>query len=168
MKAALLCPGPSLAKTFDPGFSGLRVGVNYAAVGYPCDVWAAPDYPMVRDNHAKVLGTPKWLTRRQTAIDIGKRVRFTDVVHTEDLSCPWKPFTLKTATCAMVLLATLGATDVKVYGADWKPDAPDFDGVQRGEDRSAERFRVEREIWEKVVEWMNGKGITVERIIGHD
>jgi hypothetical protein len=167
MTAALLCPGPSLRKTFDPDFTGLRVGVNAAAVAYPCEVWAALDYPMTRDHHEKVPGNPKWLTRRQTWLDIGKRVRFTDVTLTENLSCPQTTFTTYTATCALVLLAGMGVSEVKVYGADWKPDAPDFDGIQRGENRSAERFRVEREIWERVVAWMNGNGIGVERISGN-
>lgn len=164
MTAALLCPGPSLGRLFDDDFAGLRVGVNRAATAYACEVWACLDYPLTRDEHPNVLGNPLWLTRRQTFIDIGQRVPFRATPHTDDLVCPVKSWTLYTATCALVYLATLGATDVKVYGADWKPDARDFDNKATGENRSEERFRNERVIWDGVVAWMNGNGIKVERI----
>lgn len=75
MTVALLCPGPSLARTFDDDFAGIRVGVNRAAVGFRCDLWAALDYPMLRDEQDNVLGTPELLTRRQTWEDFGRQAR---------------------------------------------------------------------------------------------
>lgn len=164
MTAALLCPGPSLAQTFDDDFAGPRVGVNRAATAFRCDVWAALDYPLTRDNHEAVIGTPKWFTRRQTAADIGQRVRFRDVLIAEDLVCPVHHWDRFTATCALVLLAGMGASEVKVYGADWKPGALDWDGAGNGEDRTADRFGIEKEIWARLLGWMAGRGISVERV----
>ncbi len=65
-------------------------------------------------------------------------------------------WTVFTSTSALVLLAHLGATEVHAYGVDWTPDDT--------HERSAERFRTERETWEAVVAWMESKGVKVERI----
>jgi hypothetical protein len=164
MNAALLCPGPSLARTFDDAFAGLRVGVNRAATAYRCDWFAALDYPTIRDYHAQVLGEPKLLTRSQTWVDVHRQCRFDSATIAEDLVSPVPSRELLTATAALVLLGSLGVQAVNVYGADWTPDAPDFDGKATGENRSAERFVREAVQWGQIVEWMNGRGISVKRI----
>jgi hypothetical protein len=162
MKALLLCPGPSLAG-FDDSTPGYRVGVNRAAVGYRCDTWAALDYPTIRDQQATVIGSPLLFTRRQTWLDVRGQLRLREIRLVEDLACPVKGWDLLTATTSLVLLADMGAKTIDVYGADWAPDALDFDGKGGGENRSAERFARERETWTALCEWLAGRGVTVTR-----
>lgn len=108
------------------------------------------------------------LTNADTLASLRRRGHYRASCHTvttEELrdGCPVPSFGLYTATAALVLLARLGATRVSVYGADWT-DAPDFDGVAAGENRTETRWNRERAIWGEVVEWMRGRGCEVERI----
>lgn len=166
MNAALLCPGPSLAAIVQSDVDGysVRVGVNRAAVLLDCHLWAALDYPVLRDWHNAVIGTPQVLTRRQTWTDFGRTCRLRDVVLVEELPAPpVKQWDLKTATCALALLATMPVTSIDVFGADWS-DAPDFDGhATAGQDRSAARWAQERATWDALVEWLDGRGVSVCR-----
>ncbi len=168
MNVRILCPGPSLAH-YDAGdFAGTTIAVNRAAMAHRCDVWAACDYPTIRDFHEQVIGSPILLTRRQTWEDVGRRVKLTPTL-IEDLfdylppnNLPW---TLYTANVALVYAAKMGATQIDIFGADWKPEAPDFDGVSVALDRSAERFRNETIIWGRIVEVLAGRGVRVNRVL---
>ena len=72
----------------------------------------------------------------------------------------------ESATTALVYAGYRGATRVDVYGADWAPDAPDWDGVAAGRNRTADRFALERGIWEnRLVPWLAARGVEVVRHI---
>lgn len=164
MTAALLCPGPSIAHVTPHRVKGydLRVGVNRAAIAFECDVWAALDYPTIRDWKDAILGAPVLLTRRQTYIDVqvGLRLHATLV---EDIACPVPLWHLKTATAALGLLKARGVREIDVFGADWT-DQPDFDGhLQVGSDRSADRWAQESETWQAMVAWLASHGCAVTR-----
>ena len=45
MKAALLCPGPSLSR-YEPRPADLVAGVNRAATAFAVDAWVAMDPPL--------------------------------------------------------------------------------------------------------------------------
>lgn len=166
MLAHVLCPGPSLASYRGDGAPALTIGINRAALRFACDWWAACDYPMIRDKAAQVAGNPGLLSKRQTVADLRppRLARFPAIAYVEDLAgpdgIPWRD---KTLTCAMVSAAACGATRIELHGCDWAADAPDWDGVQAGEDRSAHRFAREREDVGALVAWLAERGVAVER-----
>jgi hypothetical protein len=163
MNVALLCPGPSLANLTEAPKADVTIGVNRAACRFPCQWWAATDYPLIRDWQHAVLGDPRLLTKRQTWIDLRHRLKFSDVLLLDSLECLVKGWDVKTATASLVLAGTLGATRIDVYGADWT-DAPDFDGTTVvGTDRGAQRWDEERATWNAVIAHL---GIPVKRY-GH-
>jgi hypothetical protein len=160
MNVALLCPGPSLATLEESPPADITIGVNRAACRFPVTWWAATDYPLIRGWGGAILGNPKLFTRRQTWLDVRRRINPPTVMFTEALSCPVKGWDVKTATAALVLAGNLGATRIDVYGADWT-DAPDFDGVEVvGTDRKPQRWDEERATWHAVIAHL---GIPVTR-----
>lgn len=163
MTVRILNPGPSLAH-YDPGdFAGTVIAVNRAAIAFTCTIWACCDYPAIRDYHAKVLGTPKVLTRRQTWADIGNRVRLVAKI-IEDIDLPGAPrWNVKTMTCAMAYAFYTGAKRIELFGCDWQGTA-DYDGVQAGEDRTDKRWEIERADTLKLMEWMKDRGTEVVRL----
>ena len=119
---------------------------------------------MIRRWADSVVGSPALLTRRQTWIDVRKRLALTTIRLVEDIECPVRLWDVKTATAALGLLATTGVSRIDVYGADWT-DQPDFDGhIEVGCDRSAERWKQERETWGEMVDWLGSRGTEVNRI----
>lgn len=160
MHVTVLCPGPSLVRTF-AGFGGLTIGVNRAAIAYGCDWWAALDSPLIIDGE-QPSGSPRLFTSRETFDRLVRnRSPWADRMGAvaDDLLPPeWRIFT---APAALALAAYLGATRIDVYGADWT-DAADFDGVTPTSDRSTARWAREIPIWAAVVEWLGVRGTRVE------
>ena len=161
MKAAVLCPGPSLSRC-PPLDAGLVVGVNRAAAFRPCGVWAALDTPVIKTYGREVVGRPVLFTRRETAESLRRRGLLPEsVVCCEDLACPVDRWDLFTLTAALVLAASRGATDVEVYGCD-RTDGPDWDGVRAGENRGENRWERERRVWNELTAWLETAGVEVE------
>lgn len=172
MKFALLCPGPSLTKTYKPGSHVVTIAVNRAALAFEADWWAFCDWQRFVEDDVKYM--PKLYT---TEIAV-EHVRMKGLGAKFDRH-EWKSFdslmpevpksigwTLYTAPAALVLAYHLGATKVECFGCDWT-DAPDFDGVTLESNvRHAERWRIESEIWNKLTAWLFERGTKVERIHG--
>jgi len=161
VNAVLLCPGPSL---FDVRIGELDrktiIAVNRAAIisRVGADWWAVSDWPMARDNRHVLVGRPQWFAPR----DIMSRLGINGVAM-EDLQYPTA--CAYTACRALVLAHRLGAERIDVYGADWT-DEPDADGVTfTGNNRDARRWKVERETWDAVSLWLQGQGVTVNRVV---
>ena len=157
MRATLLCPGPSLGKTFPPGRNGyeLIVGVNRAAQYTPCDWWAALDGDFVRSQHRNNLGTPKLLSREyvlfaedshEWLIDLENSLTL-EVVASDTPAVRIGRVGQFTAPAALLLCGYLGATSIDVYGADLA-GTTDFDGHAPPDAwRTDERWRREQTIW---------------------
>lgn len=167
MNVALLCPGPSLS-LFDGEHEGPIVAVNRAALRHRCDFWAAMDFPLIERIGADVLGSPMLLTSQETISEMTKRgIGWRgDVGFARDLSsyCPssleWDLFTAPTA---LVFAGFIGATRIDIWGMDWKGLA-DFDGVEAGENRSPERWALDRGIIQnRLIPWLRYRGIDVVR-----
>lgn len=157
MKTALICPGPSLGDSF-PGREGFDVvvAVNSAGATHPCDWWAAIDAPTFLES-GMIIPPCSLLTNGLARGQLAGRT-WAAVVVTEDLRefCPVPGWTLFTSTSAVVHLAKLGATEIHAYGVSWEPgDTPE---------RSAERFKTERCIWDRLTEWLAGRGVTIELV----
>jgi hypothetical protein len=155
MRAVILAPGPSLSRL---------AAVNRAILRFPhAHVWAASDYPTIKYHHA-ASSAVQLLTRSQTWVDVQRfpAVAAMGVAIVEDLSVPVAGWSNYTATSALGFLRTIGAARVDVYGADMHGTV-DYDGKEAGENRGAERWAAERDIWGRLVAWMVGMGCEVVR-----
>jgi hypothetical protein len=121
VKAALLCPGPSLVQTFDDDFAGWRVGVNRAALAFKCDWWAALDHgPIERE---KIGGIPLITTlaaKQHLTAFLPERLKdFPRVVTCEDLydflplHVNWPTFSRDRRACALCVAGSDGRQRVR-------------------------------------------------------
>lgn len=167
MTAAVLCPGPSLARTFDPDFGGLTLAVNRAALAYSADVWCANDLPLIDAIAGGVKGSPSLWCNKDSLASLQQRPHALAANGRAfaELECPVPAWHLFTASAALVVAAHLGATFIMVYGADWT-DAPDFDGgTPPSCRRNADRWKQEQGIWSGVEEWLGSRGVSVFRVL---
>ena len=162
MRATILCPGPSLSAYKPEDRGPMVLAVNRAALAHACDWWVALDYPMIRDNVAKVDAAI--VTRRQTHIDLKGRIDARRVVHTEDIGATIDPalgWTTYSHTSAIAFAYWYGMSGADVYGADMA-GVTDFDGVAAGENRSDDRWSIERGILAVLLPWLNQRHFTVK------
>jgi hypothetical protein len=175
--AAILCPGPSLSRTYSGQPADLLIGVNRAALAYGCDVWAALDYTSDGKGvqpggiirwRKDVIGNPVLLTTRTSLAALARRgepwggqaVTVEEFAGFVPLQIGW---TLYSMTAAVVYAAWRGAKRIDLYGCDWAGTA-DHDGVMAGGNRSAERWSSERTICEsKLFPALKERGIEVTR-----
>ncbi len=165
MLAIVLCPGPSLSKLEAIPPCARSIAINRAATKFEADIWAAMDYPILRDYHKKVLGNPGLFTFSTTWQDIGHRLkRFPKVYLREELEGWWGgklPF--KTFPASLVFAGWMGATEIDVYGCDWEGNK-DFDGVVAGESRTDDRWLAEKKMCGEVIADLSKRGVTVRRM----
>lgn len=156
MNAVLLCPGPSLANLYSVPKCDLSIAVNRACLRFDADWGAILDCTLLKEI---AIRPPKLLTRREH----WPRYTQSPGLAVEDTGCPIARYDLFTAPAALALAGYLGATTIDVYGADWTDEA-DFDGVRASETRrDAERWAMEIPIWNRVADWLRGKGCEVTR-----
>lgn len=186
MNAALLCPGPSLLRTFTRETAGTReaaagyslvLGVNrapiIAAAVARCDWWVCQDWTLVEAIGREVRGRPKLCTARRTLERIAEGKATAGDVEAgctiEDLwasaGAAWNRLGTYTAPWGLVLAEREGATQIDVYGADWT-DAPDADGVWvEGCRRDAERWRQEGACWGEACRLLAERGVGVRLVL---
>lgn len=187
MRAAVLCPGPSLHETFGPlvaergakgGFDVL-IGVNRACV------WYAVDYACIHDHdclHLRYSPAERaaLFERAPTLIsdltEMGKMLeRYPQVgglhrIHKGQIDLPdtgpqghvgWKAYSEPLAIAAA---AWLGARRICTFGNDWS-GVLDTDGGQGAapDNRNEARWRRQARIFDGLVGLLAGRGVTVER-----
>jgi len=177
MDAAILCPGPTLAR-HDPRQwedAGVVIAVNRAAEDFACDWWAVLDAE-VFGNH--LLAPPKTKRPRLLMFDISfdrlmspggefshlaGEMRKHQITRTSVLATmgPPQSWATYTACAALVLAAWIGAGRIDVYGADMEGDR-DFKG-DAGRRRDCKRWTQEREHWQLITQWLEGRNVRVER-----
>jgi hypothetical protein len=174
MNAALLCPGPSLARLAMLPPCDCVLAVNRAALRWACDVWCALDHwsekpgctPGGVRNWAKdVIGSPLLLTCRGSADAVAKRQPWRGAVEAIESfrdACPVKGWTLYSATAALVYAAQ-SHQRITVYGADMAGTL-DFDNAAAGVKRDEARWQSERYIWGEVVAALKQRGVEVNRV----
>lgn len=181
-RVSILCPGPSLISWSE--ISPPRVGVNRATLAWPCDWWVSTDPTPIElaIDQLDAAGTrPKRLfTRRETILKLGydrpdlhDRVQAMSPVMYEDLDLPVAandaaiPWGWTSSTAALAIAAWLDAGVIHVYGADmgeFSTAPEDYDGYNDVRyNRTADRWRVERDVWAKVVDWLTRLGHEVIR-----
>lgn len=172
MRIAVLCPGPSLTRTYPDADRAhdIVIGVNRAVLAFRCDWWSfmdrhvfhewRPDYPVklftldnvsVSTSHIEAFNACEVLVH--PAMRTSRR-------------CAWNTFS---ATSALVLAAEhLRADTVDVYGADMV-GAADYDGKTDPRfNRTDKRWGKEVTIWNRTVETLlNDPALPVTRIERH-
>jgi hypothetical protein len=172
-KAALLCPGPSLAAF--PGRNGYDVvlGVNRAARRVPCDYWVFLDAHVPRD-FGPPAGRPTLVSRacalrrvtRGLAAGQAKWAEGLEHFPLEDLPKPaswpskWDNLSL---LAALALAVHLGAVEIECWGVDWD-GVRDWDGYSDArQNRTETRWSRERDLFNAIVVGLAAKGIRVSR-----
>lgn len=168
MKTAVLCPGPSVAKTYK-GREGydLLAGVNRAVHRERCDVWVSLD-----PSPFEALPM-QWFTTETTLHNLTQAGRVptrcaVDVVEPIYADIPsdlggasWSAFS---SVAALVAMFRKGAKQIDVYGYD-ASDRPDFDGVSlTSNQRNKDRWEHEAHCWQVVTKWLAARGCKVNRI----
>jgi hypothetical protein len=171
VKAIVLSPGPSLA-SYVPREADMILGVNRAATAFAVDCWVCGDTPLVEQIADKIIGAPTLVTyavTRDTLRDHGFSWRgeleaWTSIaesnwLHTSVVNWPWCSF-----CAAIVYAAHKGATEIECFGCDWS-GRNDWDGTAAGKNRSDDRWREERAIFNALVEVLRSRGCSVSRSI---
>lgn len=171
MKAAVLCPGPSVAQTYrGRGDYSSVIGVNRAVWRDPaCDWWVATD-----DGPFNQLPV-KWFTARANADTLRRIGKVMQGGTLAEYEAEWEsnrvPFDLGGAswgtfsmTAGLMRAYLDGAKQIDLYGYD-ATDAADFDGVNLPTNtRDAQRWEHEATVYRIVERWLAERGCVIRRI----
>ena len=168
MKAAVLCPGPSLPKEFDRTGYDHVIAVNRAALSTDAD------YIILPDDYTLGWLTANALRRRPVIVSsLHKYRQMIDslwiALHSPFLErdihwleVPGYQWWTKSLTTALVLAAWMGADEIECVGVDWK-GTKDFDGfTDSSQQRTDERWTKERLMARAVVAKLAEQGVTVK------
>jgi len=158
MRAALLCPGPSLAQY--PGREGYEIviGVNRVAGRITCDYACMLDvtpYELLRRDGLDFVGDPVHTTPARARAKVlrkwpdAERFAHMDLqaIDSVPTSLRWR---LYSVTCGLVLAHHLGAESVDCWGIDWHGEL-DWDGLADARFvRTDERWRQESVVFANV------------------
>jgi hypothetical protein len=197
MKAAILCPGPSVNdfprhwRDYD-----LRLGVNRTPLCFAVDWWVATDDRILKTFRPPYV--PKLFTQKETEYRLSKQPDFRikptmlyeslfdefpntghwcevhGLTESERRCCELggkHNWSFLSATAALVLAAHLGATQIDIFGADWKGTGDwdgfeyDYPGEEAHRTRNAERWETrEKPCWNRWVAKLKARGIEVNRL----
>lgn len=171
MLVSVLSPGPSLANVTREDLSdSLIIGVNRAVHHLRCDWWCFGDDRMYRTYK------PDYPVEITTNEEMRRRLKLEVAVTWESLYPSYSPETRWyqfSFTAAIAIAASLGATQVNVYGCDWA-GASDFDGhrytfkdEEAEKTRTPDRWERERGIYQRTIEMLANQGVKVNRINGN-
>ena len=175
MKAAIACPGPTLADWpggwwADAGFD-LVVGVNRAANLVACDYWVTLDRHTVKMSdplgEPPVIAAPGMLgniTNAHPEIRVRANVPV-DRRWIEGTKVRWWRWGL---TVAIGFATSRGADRIELYGVDWR-GTDDWDGLNVPKmKRSPGRWARERRVFDRLVGVLAARGVTVVRMTTRD
>lgn len=164
MRVAILAPGPGLERYKDDGY-GLRIGVNRAVTRFACDWWAALDYQTIGE--VTPCGWPMVFTTAESVAALARRgvtldgyLTFEELVTDISRDTRWPMYS---ATAAIALAQSLGASSIDVWGAPMIGES-DFDGTTGlRNNRSRERWALERRIVACLFHWLRKHRIEIKR-----
>lgn len=165
MKAAILCPGPSLAD-FSGTDADIAIGINRAVSHYPCDFHVFLDcraFYAAEPVNEPCLVTTRQMYRRVTRKrpEALQRLFLCRDRLTTGTAAKWGRFSV---TSALILAENLGATEIECFGCDME-GTKDWDGHAFEQDRRDEkRWREERELWQQLTAYLAERGCAVRRM----
>lgn len=152
MRAAILCPGPSLARTWTSGLAyDVRIAVNRAILHETCHWWSVGDWTTAQD----IAGRPtNGIVSQDDTIRFIRGGSLIPADRTPPQLLKWSELPTPNPAYSMIaalgLAAHLGATDVDIYGDD-KSGEKDWDGHTAGKNRGDERWARERTVLAKAL-----------------
>jgi hypothetical protein len=160
VKVAVLCPGPSLREAWRSKWAGQYdkvIAVNRAAIGYQCDWWVFLDAWIFCSFGLPYK--PQIFTTRACASKIKRTGDNTDRFMGHDrtwvddcrpngpVGGNWSTYS---STTALMLAATLGAKELRLFGADMT-GTREYDNYPTDKfTRDESRWKRERELFETV------------------
>jgi hypothetical protein len=174
MRAAILCPGPSLARALPlladgrAGEYALTLAINRAAAAWPADFWVMLDAATFGQCEPQgepriVTDAAEWVRVLETHPEAARfRVLFEDGIDPAPPSINWFNYS---SIAAAVLAKSEGATEIVLFGNDLAGIA-DWDGVTdvgQPRNRCDARWAKERAIWQDVGEWMASEDVTLTK-----
>lgn len=175
LRAAVLCPGPSMVQTFAGKTRryAIVIGVNRAVCAYACDYWVMLDdhtWDLAHENGRAPIGTPTVMCDASLWRKVQNRARPAAERHNlivpADVKVPMRPVKWHTwsATAAVALAHHLGARSIDVFGMDWE-GVQDFDGfTHQRNSRTDERWRREQACYLDLQNLLAESGSTVTRV----
>jgi len=176
-RAAILCPGPSLARVTREFLAGegygLVIGVNRAVQALPCDAWVMLDdhtFEMGMSGNG-VIGRPLLVCNPHDWRRITKRISAEQaaefrVFHPQEIDVDRKRARWHTwsFTAAIAYAHHAGARQIECWGNDWAGES-DWDGYFKEgvQQRQPERWEREKKVFDALVETLNELGTTVTR-----
>ncbi len=164
MKAAVLCPGPSLPLFAEAGSFDVVFGVNRAAGAFACNYFVALDARSFIV--ANIIGAPV-IVSSQAELDKMKPHGLDDhktlVIEPGWLSVNRLKWATKGLTVALVLAAQLDAREIHCFGVDWA-GRKDWDGYSDDQQRrDADRWGAETELFDNTAAALTQRGIVISR-----
>jgi hypothetical protein len=170
VNAVVLCPGPSLKDL--PELAGqydLVLAVNRAVLAARCHWWCFLDPGVFGNVHLDYhpgIFTSVSALEQIVQDGLGHALKGYSIRRTDDMYCRFPQNMLwsrYSAIAAMVLAADLGATQIRVLGADMVGEG-EFDGHPLPQIvRDSVRWKDERALWDQTVEFLYDKRIQVSR-----
>lgn len=164
MRAAILCPGPTLQHSWPwPAMAfDVRIAVNRAILHEPAsEWWAAADWPMLQSTLAKpsvgicTQDDPARMLRGGSLIPVVRMPP--QILAWSDLPNKYPGYS---TLSAFGLAEHLGATEIYLFGDD-KMGTRDFDGAMAGLNRGADRWTKEWDLQKKTTTRLITAGIRV-------
>jgi hypothetical protein len=153
MKVAILCPGPSLAATWDHRFTNydIHIAVNRAILHHRCEWWSVGDWTLLQD----VDGRPTiGICSMDDVVRLARGGSLIPQMRTPERFVSWSELPHQypgySMVAALALAVHLGGRDIHIYGDD-KHGTKDWDGQTAGANRGDERWAKERQVMENVL-----------------
>ena len=152
MRAAILCPGLSLAKTWKvPEAFDVRIAVNRAILHAECEWWSAGDWTAIKS----IEGKPTHgICTQDDAVRFILDGNLIPKERTPPCVIGWGALPYKhcgySTVAALSLAAYLGAKEVLIFGDD-KSGTLDWDGVAAGTNRGKDRWKKEGDVMNRAM-----------------
>ncbi len=172
MKALILCPGPSLrAYLANPVGGDVVIAVNRAAEAVAADWLCAIDADALLgfrpEGRPRIFTTAQSMTRFRSE-QPGRASKFSMLSFEalyHQLAIPRAPrWDMFSATAALVLAHWLGASEIEIFGCDWRGEN-DWDGTPPGRpgSRSISRWKSEQHKFHHIASALSRLGCTIRR-----
>ncbi len=165
MKAAVLCPGPSVQQFTPDGFDVI-VGVNRTVGLFACSFWCLLDHytydllpPIGKPTICCHAAIYRGMTQAYPAAKEHPHIPI-ESIEVEHNLVKWRTWS---ASCAIIVAFWKGATAIHCWGMDWT-GSKDWDGFTHSKHRRSEkRWTCERKLFGEIKDMLEARGCTLIR-----
>lgn len=168
MRAAILCPGPSLPAFPARDGYDLVIGVNRAVGFAACDYWVMLDGAAVW-RISRPIGMPVIVCSHSMHLDVwrnypeSQKHGWLDAKSFEQFASPSLGWPIYSTPTAIICAASKGATQIDLWGADMV-GAGEFDNKPAPDiNREDSRWARERVILDGLQSYLEARGVALNR-----